>query len=195
VGECRDSRKAKSLKQAERRSPISEGDWEGNKMAQESSFDIVCKADAEEMRNAIQAAQKEIATRFDFKGSKAEIEMDKNLLVTLTADDEFKLEQLRDVFENKAIKRGLSPKMFSYGKIEAGAKMTVHQTVSLQKGIEQEDAKKIIKLIKDSKAKVQASIQGEQVRVTAKSKDDLQDVMRAIKSADFDFACQFTNYR
>ncbi len=164
-------------------------------MPQESSFDIVCKADPEEMRNAIQAVQKEIANRFDFKGSKASVEMDKNLQVTLTADDEFKLEQLRDVFEDKAVKRGLSPKMFSYGKVEAGAKMTVHQTVSLQKGIEQDDAKKIVKLIKDAKLKVQASIQGEQVRVSGKSKDDLQEVMRAIKSAEFDFACQFTNYR
>jgi uncharacterized protein YajQ (UPF0234 family) len=160
----------------------------------ESSFDIVCKTDFEELRNAVSHTQKELATRFDFKGGKSSVELDKES-VTLIADDEFKMEQLRDIFENKLIKRGLSPKMVKYSNPEAAAKMTVRQVASFQKGIAQEDAKKIVKLIKELKLKVQASIQGEQVRVTGKDKDDLQACIQAIRSADFDFACEFTNYR
>jgi uncharacterized protein YajQ (UPF0234 family) len=160
----------------------------------ESSFDIVCKADLEELRNAVQHAQKELANRFDFKGGKSSIELDKES-VTLVSDDEFKLEQLRDIFENKLVKRGLSPKSVKYKTPEAAAKMTVRQVATLQNGIGQEDAKKIVKLIKDLKIKVQASIQGDQVRVTGKNKDDLQEVIAAVRGADFDFACEFTNYR
>jgi uncharacterized protein YajQ (UPF0234 family) len=160
----------------------------------ESSFDIVCKTDFEELRNAVQHAQKELSTRFDFKGGKSSIELDKES-VTLISDDEFKMEQLRDIFENKLIKRGLSPKMVKYSKLEAAAKMSVRQVASFQNGIAQEDAKKIVKLIKDLKLKVQASIQGDQVRVTGKSKDDLQDCIQAVRGADFDFACDFTNFR
>ena len=160
----------------------------------ESSFDIVCKADLEELRNAVQHAQKELANRFDFKGGKSSIELDKES-ITLISDDEFKLEQLRDIFENKLIKRGLSPKSVKYKTPEAAAKLTVRQVATLQNGIEQEDAKKIVKLIKDLKIKVQASIQGDQVRVTGKNKDDLQEVISAVRGADFDFACEFTNYR
>jgi uncharacterized protein YajQ (UPF0234 family) len=160
----------------------------------ESSFDIVCKTDFEELRNAVQHTQKELATRFDFKGGKSSVELDKES-VTLISDDEFKMEQLRDIFETKLIKRGLSPKMVKYSNPEAAAKLTVRQVASFQKGIAQEDAKKIVKLIKDLKLKVQASIQGEQVRVSGKDKDDLQACIQAIRSADFDFACEFTNYR
>jgi uncharacterized protein YajQ (UPF0234 family) len=163
-------------------------------MATESSFDIVCKTDMEELRNAVQHTQKELATRFDFKNGKSSVELDKEA-VTLISDDEFKLEQLRDMFEMKLIKRGLSPKMVKYSTPEPAAKLTMRQKAEFQKGIAQEDAKKIVKLIKDKKLKVQASIQGDQVRVTAKSKDDLQEVISAIRSADFDFACEFTNYR
>jgi uncharacterized protein YajQ (UPF0234 family) len=165
-------------------------------MPSESSFDIVCKTDPEELRNAVQATQKELGIRFDFKGSKASIELDsKQAQVTLVADDEFKLGQLRDMFEGRLIKRGLSPKTVKYGKPEAGAKMTVSQTAKFQSGIEQEDAKKIVKIIKDTKLKVHVTIQGEQVRVAGKSKDDLQEAMAAVRSADLDFDCQFTNYR
>jgi uncharacterized protein YajQ (UPF0234 family) len=160
----------------------------------ESSFDIVCKTDFEELRNAVQHAQKELATRFDFKSGKSSIELEKET-VTLIADDEFKMEQLRDIFENKMIKRGLSHKMVKYGKIEPAAKLTVRQVATFQKGIAQEDAKKIVKHIKDLKIKVQVSIQGEQLRVTGKDKDDLQACIQAVRSADFDFACDFTNYR
>src|SRR5690606_27993238 len=175
------------------RDPVKTGPGEGL-MATESSFDIVCKTDMEELRNAVQHTQKELATRFDFKGGKSSVELEKET-VTLIADDEFKLEQLRDIFENKLIKRGLTPKMVKYSNPEAAAKMTVRQVASFQKGIAQEDAKKIVKLIKDQKLKVQVSIQGDQLRVTAKSKDDLQTCIQAIREADFEFACEFTNYR
>lgn len=165
-------------------------------MATENSFDIVCKTDPEELRNAVQATQKELGIRFDFKGSKATIELEtKGTEVTLVADDEFKLGQLRDMFENRLIKRGLSPKTVKYSEPKAGGKMTVSQTAKFQSGIEQEGAKKIVKMIKEMKLKVQVSIQGEQLRVTGKSKDDLQDAMAAVRSADLDFDCQFVNFR
>ncbi len=164
-------------------------------MASEYSFDVVCEADKEELRNAVQHTAKEIANRFDFKNGKSSIEVDKDNTVTLVSDDEFKLGQLRDVFENKIIKRGLEPKMIKYSEPEAAGKMTMRQTATFQDGLAQEDSKKIVKLIKDLKIKVQASIQGEKLRVSGKDKDDLQVCMQAIRSADFDFACQFTNYR
>ena len=160
----------------------------------ESSFDIVCKTDLEELRNAVQHAQKELATRFDFKGGKSSLELEKDT-VTLISDDEFKLEQLRDILENKLIKRGIDPRMVKYSTPEAAAKMTMRQTAEFQSGLAPEQSKKIVKLIKDLKIKVQASIQGEQVRVTGKDKDDLQACIQAIRTADFDFACEFTNYR
>jgi uncharacterized protein YajQ (UPF0234 family) len=165
-------------------------------MASDSSFDIICKTDPEELRNAVQHTQKELTQRFDFKGSKASIELDsKTSTVTLVAEDEFKVGQLRDMFEGKLIKRGLSPKTVKYSEPQPGGKMSVHQTAKFQAGIAQEDAKKIVKLIKEQKLKVQVAIQGEQLRVTSKSKDDLQECMQAVRSANFDFDCQFTNYR
>ena len=165
-------------------------------MASESSFDIVCKTDPEELRNAVQATQKELLNRFDFKGGKSAVELDsKANQVTLISDDEFKLGQLRDMFENKLIKRGLSPKAVKYSEPEPGGKMTVSQTAKFQTGIAQEDAKKIVKLVKELKIKVQVAIQGEQLRVTAKSKDDLQEVIAAVRGANFDFVAQFVNYR
>ena len=163
-------------------------------MASESSFDIVCKADTEELRNAVQHAQKEVANRFDFRNTPTSIELGEDA-VTLISSDEFKLGQLRDVFETKLVKRGLTPRMLKYSEPEAGAKLTMRQTAALQQGIAQEDARKIVKLIKDLKLKVQASIQGEQVRVSGKSKDDLQACIQAVKAADFEFAFQFTNFR
>lgn len=165
-------------------------------MPSDSSFDIVCKTDPEELRNSVQATQKELGIRFDFKGSKATIELEpKESVVTLVADDEFKLSQLRDMFENRLIKRGLSPKTVKYSEPQPGGKMTVHQTAKFQSGIEQEDAKKIVKIIKEQKLKVQIAIQGEQLRVSGKSKDDLQDAMAAVRGANLDFECQFVNFR
>jgi uncharacterized protein YajQ (UPF0234 family) len=160
----------------------------------ESSFDIVCKTDLEELRNAVQHAQKELATRFDFKGGKSSLELEKDT-VTLISDDEFKLEQLRDILENKLIKRGIDPRMVKYSTPEAAAKLTMRQKAEFQSGLAPEQSKKIVKLLKELKIKVQASIQGEQVRVTGKDKDDLQACIQAIRGADFDFACEFTNYR
>jgi uncharacterized protein YajQ (UPF0234 family) len=165
-------------------------------VAQDNSFDIVCKTDPEELRNAVQHTQKELGIRFDFKGSKASLELEpKTSVVTLVADDEFKLGQLRDMFETKLIKRGLSPKTVKYSEPSAGGKMTVSQTAKFQSGIEIENAKKIVKVIKEMKLKVQVAIQGEQLRVTGKSKDDLQEAMAAVRGADLDFDCQFTNFR
>jgi uncharacterized protein YajQ (UPF0234 family) len=165
-------------------------------MPSESSFDIVNKTDPEELRNAVQHAQKELSQRFDFKGGKSSLELDgKASEVTLVSDDEFKLGQLRDIFEGKLIKRGLSPKSVKYSKPEAGAKMTVSQKAAFQAGISQENAKKVVKMIKESKLKVQVAIQGEQLRVSAKSKDDLQEVMSMVRGASFDFDCQFVNFR
>ena len=163
-------------------------------MATESSFDIVCEADAEELRNAVQHTQKEIANRFDFKNGKSSIEYSKDA-ITLISDDEFKLGQLRDVFENKLIKRGLEIKMITYSEPEAAAKLTMRQTASFQDGIAQEDAKKIVKLIKDLKLKVQASIQGDQLRISSPSKDELQDAIRILRDHDFGIALQFGNFR
>ncbi len=164
-------------------------------MATESSFDIVCKVDKEEIRNAVQQTQKEIGNRFDFKGSKASVEVDKEGKVTLVADDEFKLEQVRDVFNAKMVKRNLSPKMVTYSKPVAGGKMTMHQDATFQNGIEQESAKKIVKLIKDLKLKVQVAIQGDQLRVSGKDKDDLQSAISAVRHAELEFEFQFVNYR
>lgn len=165
-------------------------------MPSDNSFDIVCKTDPEELRNAVQHTQKELGTRFDFKGSKASIELDsKQAQVTLVADDEFKLGQLRDIFESKLVKRGVSPKSVKYSEPQPGGKMTVSQTAKFQSGIAQEDAKKIVKIIKEAKLKVQVAIQGEQLRVSGKSRDDLQEAIAAVRRADLDFDCQFTNYR
>ncbi len=165
-------------------------------MATDNSFDIVCKTDPEELRNAVQATQKELSIRFDFKGSKASLELDsKTSEVTLVADDEFKLGQLRDMFEGRLIKRGLGPKTVKYSEPKPGGKMTVSQTAKFQSGIEQEDAKKIVKMVKGLNLKVQVAIQGEQLRVTSKSKDELQSVMSAVRGADFEFDCQFVNFR
>ncbi len=163
-------------------------------MAKEASFDIVSKLDMQEVDNAVHQAQKEIETRFDFKGSKSEIRMDTDSIV-LVSDDEYKLTQLLDVLQSKLVKRQVSLKTLKPGKVEPASGGTVRQIFSLQQGISQDNAKKITKLIKDTKLKVQASIQGEQVRVIGKSKDDLQAVIQLLKEADIDVPLQYVNYR
>ncbi len=163
-------------------------------MAKDVSFDIVSKLDLQEVDNAIRQAQKEIETRFDFKGSQSEIHFD-NETVVLFSDDEYKLLQLLDVLQSKLVKRQVPLKALKPGKIEPAAKGTVRQVYSLEQGISQENAKQITKLIHDAKLKVQASIQGDQVRVSGKSKNDLQTVIQLIKESDLDIACQFVNYR
>lgn len=165
-------------------------------MANQFSFDIVSEVDLQEVDNAINQAMKEIQQRYDFKGSKSTIELNKkDGIVNLHSDDEFKLKSVVDILQNKLIKRGISIKALSYGNIEPASGSTVRQEIKLQKGIEKENAKLVVKMIKDSKLKVQAAIQDEQVRVTGKSKDDLQSVMNLLRSAELDFAFQFTNYR
>lgn len=163
-------------------------------MPQDFSFDVVSETDMQEVANAIQQAQKELAQRFDFKGSKSEIELAKDELI-LVSDDETKLKSLKDIVESKLVKRKVSLKAVDYGKIEQAALGTVRQKAKIVKGIEGEKAKAIVKAIKDAKLKVQASIQGEQVRVVGRSKDDLQRAQAVIRESDFGIPLQFTNYR
>jgi uncharacterized protein YajQ (UPF0234 family) len=163
-------------------------------MAQEFSFDVVSKTDLQEVTNAVQQAQKELAQRFDFKGSKSSIELTGEELV-LVSDDEGKLVSLKDILETKLVKRKVSLKALDYGKIEPAASGTVRQRAKIVQGIETEKAKAIVKAIKDAKVKVQASIQSDQVRVTGRSKDDLQRAMTVVRETDYGIPLQFTNYR
>lgn len=165
-------------------------------MAEEHSFDIVCKVDMQEASNAVNQAIKEISQRFDFKGSKSNIDLDINKgIITLTSDDEQKLKSVIDILQSKLVKRGISLKALSYGKTEPAAGSTVRQPITLQQGIQQEKAKEIVKLIKETKLKVTPEIQKDQVRVRAKNIDDLQTVIAKIKEKDFGIFLQFANYR
>ncbi|PLT30415.1 YajQ family cyclic di-GMP-binding protein [Peribacillus deserti] len=163
-------------------------------MSKESSFDIVSKVDFSEVTNAVTAAMKEIKTRYDFKGSKSDITLDKEELV-LVSDDEYKLDQLKDVLISKLVKRGVPIKNLDYGKIEGASGGTVRQRAKLIQGIDKENAKKINTLIKNSGLKVKSQIQEDQIRVTAKSRDDLQSIIAAVKGADLSIDVQFLNYR
>ena len=163
-------------------------------MAQDCSFDIVSKTDMQEVANAIQQAQKELAQRFDFKGSKSSIELSAEEIV-LVSDDEGKLRSVKDIVETKLVKRGVSLKALDYGKVEPAAGSTVRQRAKIVQGIESEKAKAIVRAIKDAKIKVQASIQSDQVRVVGRSKDDLQKAMALVREQDFGIPLQFTNYR
>lgn len=163
-------------------------------MAKENSFDIVSKTDYAEIGNAINQTNKEISQRFDFKGSKATVEVqDKDLL--MTAEDETRLRNMNDILQSKFVKRGISLKALDYQKIEAAAGGTVRQVVKVQQGIPIEKAKEVVKFIKDSKVKVQASIQGETVRVSGKDRDTLQDVIAKLKAKDFGIDMTFDNFR
>jgi uncharacterized protein YajQ (UPF0234 family) len=163
-------------------------------MAAENSFDIVSKIDMSEVTNAVTQAMKEISQRFDFKGSKSNISQEKDALVIIS-DDEYKLKSVVDILQNKLVKRGVPIKNVSYGKVEAALAGTVRQRLTLQQGIPTDKAKEIVKAIKDSKIKVQASIQADQVRVSGKSRDDLQDVIQLLKGKEFGIELQFDNYR
>lgn len=163
-------------------------------MAKESSFDVVSKTDFQEVINALHQAQKEIETRFDFKGSKSSLDMQGEEIVVI-GDDDFKLTSVIDILQSKLIKRNVTLKSLDYGKVESASQGTVRQVIKIKQGISQEVAKQIVKDIKDSKMKVQASIQGDQVRVTSKEKDDLQSVIRLLQNADYSVDLQFTNYR
>jgi len=165
-------------------------------MAQENTFDVVSKVDLQEVQNAVQQASKEIVTRFDFRGSKSKIEWnEKELALTLTSDDDHKLKSVVDILETKLVKRGVAVKSLDFQKVEAAAGSTVRQIVKIQQGIPIEKAKAIVKAIKDSKIRVQASIQSDQVRVAGKSRDDLQSVITLLRGEDFGLPLQFLNYR
>jgi len=163
-------------------------------MAQDFSFDIVSKTEMQEVSNAIQQAQKELAQRFDFKGSKSSIELTGEEIV-LVSDDEGKLRSVKDILESKLVKRGVSLKALDYATLEQAAGGTVRQKAKIVQGIEIEKAKAIVKAIKEAKLKVQASIQSDQVRVTGRAKDDLQKAMAIVKGHDYGIPLQFTNYR
>jgi uncharacterized protein YajQ (UPF0234 family) len=164
-------------------------------MASDFSFDVVSKLDLQEVENAVNQANKELQTRFDFKGSVSRLDWDKKEVLTLFSDDEQKLKSVIDIMQSKLIKRGISLQALDYQKLEAAEKATVRQAVKLKQGIESEIAKAVVKSIKDAKLKVQASIQGDQLRVTSKSKDELQATMNFIRSQDFGLPMQFTNFR
>jgi len=158
------------------------------------SFDVVSELDMMEVENAWNQACKELAQRFDFKGSKSSIELTAEEII-LVSDDEGKLRSVKDIVETKLIKRGVSLKALDYQKVEQAAGGTVRQRTKIVQGIETEKAKAIVRALKDAKLKVQASIQSDQVRVTGRSKDDLQKAIGLIKSSDYGIPLQFTNYR
>ncbi|MED1782399.1 YajQ family cyclic di-GMP-binding protein [Brevibacillus fortis] len=163
-------------------------------MSKESSFDIVSKVELSEVNNAIQTALKEIENRFDFKGSKSSISLEKEELV-LVSDDDFKLSQVKDILLGKLVKRDVPIKNLDYGKMEPAAGGTVRQRVKLVQGIDKDNAKKINSIIKDTGLKVKTQIQDDQIRVTGKSKDELQQIINAIRKADLPLDVQFINYR
>jgi len=164
-------------------------------MAADNSFDIESKVDLQEVSNAIQNALKEIHTRFDLKDSKSDIQLEGKEALVLSSADEYKLKAVTDILQSKLVKRGVPIKALTYGVVEPAAGSTVRQKITMQQGIPIEKAREIVKLIKDSKKKVQASIQGDTVRVSGKNRDDLQSVIQLLKGQDFGIDMQFTNYR
>ncbi|MDR3691378.1 MAG: YajQ family cyclic di-GMP-binding protein [Fimbriimonas sp.] len=162
--------------------------------APDFSFDIVSRADLMEVKNAIDQAQKELANRYDFRGGKSEILHEKND-ITLIADDEFKMEQVKDIVFSKLIKRGVDARHIDWGKPEPATGLTLKMKLNLKQGIEQDKAKALVKQIKDKGLKVQAQIQGDEVRVSSKSKDDLQKAITYVKSLDLAYPVDFVNFR
>jgi len=160
----------------------------------DNTFDIVSKVDLQEASNAIQQALKEIHTRFDLKDSKSNIELDKDGIVLHSAD-EYKLKAINDILQQKLVKRGVSLKGLTYGAVEPAAGGTSRRKVTMQQGIAIEKAREIVKLVKDSKKKAQASIQGDLVRISSKDRDTLQEVIAMLRQHDFGIDLQFTNYR
>ncbi len=161
----------------------------------ENSFDIVSKIDLQEVSNAIQQAMKEVSTRFDLKDSKSQIALEGKDAIVLHSADEYKLKAVNDVFQQKLVKRGVPLKGLTYGAPEPAAGATVKQKITMQQGIPIEKAREIVKLVKESKKKVQASIQGDLVRVSSKDRDTLQEIIARLRQKDFGIDMQFTNYR
>ena len=165
-------------------------------MATVNSFDIVSTIDLQEVRNAVDQATKEIRQRFDFKGSKSDITIEEEKALIVISDDDYKLKSVIDILQGRLIKRGISPKALSYGKVEHALAGTVRQRIELKQGLAGEDAKTVTRLIKESGLKVQTQIQGDQLRITGKNKDDLQSVIALLRSKEsLPVALQFTNYR
>ena len=166
-------------------------------MAQAASFDITSNVDLQEVDNAVNQAKKEVAQRYDFKGSRAAIDLNRtDNTIVLTADDEFKMNALWEILQTRMVRRGVPTKNMTPGEIERAANDTVRRTISLQQGIPTEAAKEIVKFLKDKKLKkVQATIMADQVRVTSPSKDELQEAVRQLREQDFGCALQFGNYR
>ncbi|MFN5504348.1 MAG: YajQ family cyclic di-GMP-binding protein [Pseudanabaena sp.] len=163
-------------------------------MASSYSFDVVSDFDHQELVNAIDQTRREIVSRNDLKSTKTEDELEKES-ITINTNSEMTLTAVVDVMQSKAIKRGLSLKIFEYGEIDSASGNRVVQIIKLKKGIEQDQAKKLSKIIRDAFPKAQASIQGDALRVTSKSKDELQEIIQLVKAEDFPLALQFTNYR
>jgi uncharacterized protein YajQ (UPF0234 family) len=161
----------------------------------ENTFDIVSQINLQEVTNAIQQATKEIHTRFDLKDSKSNIEMEGKDAIVMSSVDEYKLKAVTDILQQKLVKRGVPLKGLTYGAIEPAAGSTVRQKITMQQGIPIEKARDIVKTIKNSKKKVQASIQGDLVRVSGKDRDALQETIALLKQQDFGIDMQFTNYR
>ncbi len=159
------------------------------------SFDIVVEVDLQEVDNAVNQAQKELAQRYDFKGSKSKIEWDKKAELSIVGDDDYKLKAVIDVLQGKLFKRGISIKNMEMGKVEPAFEGTVRQKITLKQGIGADKAKEINKLIKDSKMKVQSQFQDEQIRVTGKKRDDLQEAMALVRKTDLGIEVNFTNFR
>ena len=163
-------------------------------MAKDCSFDVVSEVDMQEVDNAVNQAKKEIGRRYDFRGSKAEISLEGDT-IKIIGDDEYKLNAIIDVLKGKMVKRNVAIKNLDYGKVEPAAGATVRQIITIKKGITKENAKDVVKAIKNMKIKVQASIQEDQVRVSGKDKDDLQAVIQMLKQLDIPVELQFVNFR
>ncbi|HTU83288.1 MAG TPA: YajQ family cyclic di-GMP-binding protein [Candidatus Acidoferrales bacterium] len=163
-------------------------------MATESSFDVVSRVDQQELDNALNQARREIENRFDFKNSKTSIESD-GKKITLVSDDELKMRNVVDVLQGKAVKRGIDLKAFDFGPVEPAAGSTVRQVVTIRAGIPKDQSKPLMEKIKALKLKVTAQYQDEQIRVSGKSRDDLQKVIAVLKAMEFELPLQFVNYR
>lgn len=165
-------------------------------MASDNSFDIVSKVDLQEVRNAVDQAQREVETRFDFKGSDSTLEWEeKTLTFKMASADELRLKSMVDVLQSKLHRRGIDIRALKLEDMEEASKGTVRQEGKLRQGLDADNAKKIVKIIKDTGLKVQAAIQGDQVRVSGKSRDDLQTVMAKLKATELEIPLQFDNYR
>jgi uncharacterized protein YajQ (UPF0234 family) len=164
-------------------------------MASDNSFDVVSKVEIQEVKNAIDQASKEVHARFDLKDSKSKIELEGNESIQLASQDEYKLKAVIEILSQKLVKRGISLKNLEYEKIEAASNSSVRQKIKLKQGITGDSAKKIVAKVKDSKLKVQASIQGDTVRIVSKDRDTLQQVIALLKGGDYGVELQFTNFR